>query len=212
MQRRLAAERKSAHGELCNQILQCGTQVQTEKLSYKGWQKGLLGKSVGKRTPGMFVSMLRGKAERAGGAVVDLNTWSLRLSQYDYTTETYTKKPLSLRVQVLGDGSGSVQRDMYSAFLAYCVQDQKLLSSQVCANWESRKHALLAGRRDIQKSAKGEIVEHGVWCSVVEATDANPFELIAGKDVLATVTALSEQRKPETPLRSISKSPSFMAG
>lgn len=41
LERCLAAGRKRDHGELANKIVGLGTQVQTEKLSYKGWQKSL---------------------------------------------------------------------------------------------------------------------------------------------------------------------------
>jgi hypothetical protein len=67
------------------------------------------------------VTSLKRKAESAGGQVVELNTWVLKMSQYDHCTETCTKKPLSQRWHVLGDGSGVVQRDVYSALLAFCT-------------------------------------------------------------------------------------------
>ena len=40
----------------------------------------------------------------AGG----MDTWSLKLSQYDHFTEVCTKKTLNERWHVLGDGSGVV--------------------------------------------------------------------------------------------------------
>ena len=120
VERKLAAERKRAHGELANQILGLGSIIQSETLSYIAFQKNF-GKSVKVRAPGMFVEQLRRKAESAGGKLINLHTWSLKLSQYDHTTQTCTKKPLSQRWHVLGDGSGVVQRDIYSAFLARCV-------------------------------------------------------------------------------------------
>lgn len=116
VERKLAAERKRAHGELANQILGLGNVIQSETLSYIAFQKNY-GKSGKVRAPGMFVEQLRRKAESAGGELIDLHTWSLKMSQYDHTTEVCTKKPLSQRWHVLGDGSGVVQRDVYSAFL-----------------------------------------------------------------------------------------------
>ena len=38
----------------------------------------------------MFVEQLRRKAESASGKLVDLPTWSLKMSQYDHTTEGCT--------------------------------------------------------------------------------------------------------------------------
>jgi hypothetical protein len=57
-ERKLAAHRKSLHGQLVHQIVAVGNTVVTEKLSYKGWQKRY-GRSVGLRAPGMFMELLR---------------------------------------------------------------------------------------------------------------------------------------------------------
>lgn len=75
--------------------------IQTEKLSYKGMQMNF-GRSAKVRASGMFVSLLIRKAESAGGAVVELNTRTLKMSQNDHITEVCTKKPLSQRWHTLG--------------------------------------------------------------------------------------------------------------
>jgi hypothetical protein len=141
-ERKLAAERKRSHGELANQILGLGTIIQSEALSYKSLQKNY-GKSVKVRAPGMFVEQLRRKAESAGGELRDLHTWSLKISQYDHITQTCTKKPLSQRWHVLGDGSGVVQRDIYSAFLARCVMSNTHHPSHIDMMWAAQKPVLL---------------------------------------------------------------------
>ncbi|QKE38130.1 transposase [Ferrovum myxofaciens] len=142
VERKLAAERKRAHGELANQILGLGNVIQSETLSYIAFQKNY-GKSVKVRAPGMFVEQLRRKAESAGGKLIDLHTWSLKMSQYDHTTEVFTKKPLSQRWHVLGDGSGVVQRDVYSAFLARCVMSNTHHPSHIETMWAAQKPVLL---------------------------------------------------------------------
>jgi hypothetical protein len=86
---------------------------------------------------------LRRKAESAGGKMIDLHTWSLKMSQYDHTTEVCTKKPLSQRWHVLGDGSGVVQRDIYSAFLARCVVSNEHHPSHIETMWAAQKPVLL---------------------------------------------------------------------
>jgi hypothetical protein len=48
LERKLAAHRKSVHGELVNDILRAGDVIKLELLSYKAFQK-LFGRSVGKR-------------------------------------------------------------------------------------------------------------------------------------------------------------------
>ena len=129
LERKLAATRKTAHGTLSNVILRQGNTIQTESISYKGLQKNY-GRSVKVRAPSMFVKMLSRKAERAGGKVIELNTWKLKMSQYDHISQTYTKKPLSQRKHQLRTTNGelsewTVQRDVYSAYLAYCVVDNQ---------------------------------------------------------------------------------------
>ena len=140
LERRLAAGRKRDHGTLANQILALGTVVQMEQLSYTSLQRGF-GRSVQVRAPGMFVSLLRRKAESAGGAVVELNTRVLKMSQYDHVTDSCTKKPLHQRWHPLGGLLGAdptrvwVQRDCYSALLA-----QQVVPGETHAPIQVRKH------------------------------------------------------------------------
>ncbi|MCX8018673.1 MAG: hypothetical protein N2690_12370, partial [Rhodocyclaceae bacterium] len=82
------------------------------------------------------------KAERAGGALCDLDTRSLKLSQYDHTTNSHTKKALSQRWHVLGDGSGVVQRDLYSAFLAAVADRNAIHPSRALAAWPAAQSLL----------------------------------------------------------------------
>lgn len=119
-ERVLAARRTQEHGQLVNQLLEQANIWQIEKLSYRSFQK-MYGKSVKNRAPGSFVNLLKRKAESAGGKVIELNTWKLKMSQYDHGTESYTKKPLSLRWHTLADDRGRIQRDVYSALLACCT-------------------------------------------------------------------------------------------
>jgi hypothetical protein len=116
-ERVLAERRRRDHGRLGNHILAQGNVIQAETLSYKAFQK-TYGRSVKVRAPGSLVTQLARKAESAGGKLVGLDTWKLRLSQFDHTTATFQKKALGERWHLLGDGSGMVQRDIYSAFLA----------------------------------------------------------------------------------------------
>jgi hypothetical protein len=134
LERGLAASRKRDHGELGNKILGLGNLVQIEKLSYKGLQKNF-GRSAKVRAPGMFVSLLTRKAESAGGKVVELNTWKLKMSQYDHITEVCTKKPLSQRWHTLGNSNTLVQRDCYSAFLAKHVIENQHNPSHLEEGW-----------------------------------------------------------------------------
>jgi len=144
-ERALEARRKRSHGRLANRILACGNVLQSEKLSYKAFQKSF-GGSTKVRAAGSLMALLRRKAERAGGELRDLDAWSLKLSQYDHTTGACTKKALSQRWHALGDGSGVVQRDMYSAFLAAHVtraaDKNAIHSSRALAAWPAAQSLL----------------------------------------------------------------------
>ncbi len=136
LERKLAAHRKSLHGELVNNILRTADVFKLEKLSYKAFQK-LFGKSVGKRAPGMFVSHLRSKAERAGGQVVEIPTHSTKLSQICQCGRV-KKKKLNERVHDCVCGVHA-QRDLYSALLAKHIEPNTfvLQVSQLIEDWHS---------------------------------------------------------------------------
>jgi putative transposase len=154
--RRLAAERKRAHGELANPILEQGTTIKTEKLSYKSFQKNF-GRSVKLRAPRMLVSTLRRKAEGAGGGVIEINTRQTRLSQFDHTTGEYIKKPLSQRIHGFGDGATApVQRDLYSAFLATCCATNTLDICQVEQTWPAAEPLLRRAMSRLLQPASGK--------------------------------------------------------
>jgi hypothetical protein len=93
-------------------------------VSSKSMQRNY-GKSTGKCAPGMLMSTLTRKAERAAGSRTIIDIRSLKTSQYDHASDTFVKKRLSQRLHVFGDGRGSVQRDVYSAFLALHAEGNK---------------------------------------------------------------------------------------
>ncbi|MDO3377172.1 hypothetical protein [Geoalkalibacter halelectricus] len=154
-ERRLASERKRSHGELANAILSHGTVVQSEALSCRAFQRRF-GRSVKVKAPGLFLQILRRKAESAGGEVRDLNTRTLKMSQYDHPTGQYRKKPLSERWHLLGDESAIVQRDIYSAFLARCVIDNRHHPSHIREMWAAAEPLLRQARWCRPQPASGK--------------------------------------------------------
>lgn len=80
-ERVLEKRRARSYGALANRILACGNVLQGEKLSHTAFQKSF-GRSTKVRAAGSLMSKLRRKVERAGGALRDLDTWSLKLSQF----------------------------------------------------------------------------------------------------------------------------------
>jgi hypothetical protein len=159
LERKLAAHRKSLHGELVNSILKGGNVFKLEKLSYKAFQR-LFGKSVGKRAPGMFVSHLKRKAESAGGKVVEIPTYNTKLSQTCQCGRV-KKKKLCERVHKCVCGI-QMQRDLYSAFLAkYIEPDEFVLQvSQAVEAWQSVELRLWAAWRTATdtKPASGRVL------------------------------------------------------
>jgi len=158
-ERRLAAERKRAHGELANRIVGQGNVIKTEKLSYVAFQKAF-GRSAKVRAPGALVAVLRLKTAATGGDLVEFPTRTTRLSQYDHTTGAYTKKPLSQRVHVLGDGSGVVQRDLYSAFLARHVVEGALDAQSAVLAFSAAKPLLGRAAPRCSEPASGAASTH----------------------------------------------------
>jgi putative transposase len=141
-ERKLSAERKRSHGQLANEILAQGKTVKTEKLSYRAFQSSF-GRSVKVRAPRMLVATVERKAKAAGGELIEVPTWSTKLSQFDHTTGQYVKKPLSQREHVFGDGSTApVQRDLCSAFLVFCVIANILDIRRVLSTWRSAEPLL----------------------------------------------------------------------
>jgi len=135
LQRKMAAARKMAHGELANKVLSIGSVIKTEKLSYVAFQKNY-GKSVGFRAPGLFVEILKRKAASAGGKVIEFNTRTTKLSQICHCGEQ-KKKRLKDRWHNCEVCGVKAQRDLYTAYLAQFVENHRLDTSQAKQVWAS---------------------------------------------------------------------------
>lgn len=118
----VSSHKKSLQGKLINDTLRMGNNFKTEKVSRKWLQKNF-GKSVGIRSPGMFVSGMKHKAESAGGSFLEFPTITTKLSQMCICGRQH-KKSLSDRVHVCDCGVNA-QRDLFSSFLALYVEKEK---------------------------------------------------------------------------------------
>jgi putative transposase len=118
LERKIKEVRKQLHGRDTNKILQLASSIQTEKLSYKAFQK-MFGKSIARKAPSMFLKMLKRKVESQGGRFREFPTYSTKLSQTCHCG-TIKKKRLKDRWHVCACGVHA-QRDLYSAFLARYV-------------------------------------------------------------------------------------------
>ncbi len=159
-ERKLAARRKSLHGQHVHEIVAVGNTVILEKISYRAWQKQY-GRSVGLRAPGMFVEKLRRTVASTGGTLIEVPTRTAKLSQFCHGCGCVVKKPLSQRWHHCPCGVGPVQRDLYSAFLASTLSVDQLIPS--CAQsvilWESAEARLQAAHeRVLQRANEGQFL------------------------------------------------------
>lgn len=132
-ERVLVATRKTEQGTHIHRVLALGTTIRLERLNYRAWQK-CFGRSVGNHAPGQFVQTLAYKAASAGGRVTMFSTRHTKLSQYDHKTGSYTRKPLRQRQHIFADG-GTVDPEIYSAWLARFVEEDRLVTTQLHQSW-----------------------------------------------------------------------------
>ena len=128
------------------------------------------GKSSKVRGAGIFVSTLARKLAAAGGQLIEFGTRNTCLSQFDHVDGTLTKKPLSQRYHEFSDGT-RVGRDLYSAFLARFVDNDRLEASQVRAAWPDAEALLRAA------SGRGFALPH-VTLGVGAGRSRNPGQRV----------------------------------
>jgi hypothetical protein len=208
LERCLAAGRKRDHGELANRILGLGNCIPIEKVSYKGFQKNF-GRSAKTRASGMFVSLLTRKAESAGGKVVELNTWTLKLSQYDHQTGVCTKKPLSQRWHDLGGSGLLVQRDCYSAFLAKNAIENQHNPSQLETSWATADPLLRRAGLCLEQPESGVRLRAPTVEFKTLPSDrvARRKRFVRGHARDAVTESVKTMREPENPSQSASRTP-----
>ena len=133
-----------------------GTQIRTEKLSYKAFQK-MYGRSISVRAPKLFLSILTRKAESAGGKVEEFSTYCTALSQTCICGQKH-KKRLSERVHVCECGV-VMQRDLFSAYLAKHVQEERLQAANAFKHWQGAEPPLrTAWQQALNQPASGRSV------------------------------------------------------
>ena len=136
--RRQRELRVQQHNELANKLMGYGDQHFIEEMRFRGlakraketkkndkgkyMRKKRFGKSISNKAPATFVNILERKVVSAGGTFQKVNTFTVKASQLNHLTETYTKKNLNKRWNTMPDGT-KVQRDLYSAFLIMNVDE-----------------------------------------------------------------------------------------
>ena len=128
--------RQFLHNTLANEVIALGNHLHIEKNSYKAWQKGWFGKTIGFRAPSNFVQTLQRKALKTGGEARDINAWQAKLSQSCHVCHGFHKKTLKERTHTC-HGKPIAQRDLYSALLALYYDEDKINYLQVSEHWDS---------------------------------------------------------------------------
>ena len=138
LQRKIADKRKQSHNILANSILELGTTIKVETMNFQALQrrskkteisektgkfkrKKRFGKSIASKAPAMLIEIINKKLGYIGKSIIKIDTFKVKASQLNHSTNEYEKKSLSQRwVEILGN---RLQRDLYSAFLIKNVKD-----------------------------------------------------------------------------------------
>ncbi|MBS4189343.1 transposase [Bacillus sp. FJAT-49705] len=129
--RLLSVYRKQDHCLLANQILEQGDEFFIETMNFQALQKRAkettrnkngrfsrkkrFGKSIARKAPSMLITILEQKLSIFGIELKKINTSKVKASQYHHETDTFQKKSLSERWNLIRNER--VQRDLYSAYL-----------------------------------------------------------------------------------------------
>ena len=91
------------HGEVCNWLLGHAGHIIVEDNSYKAFQRGRFGKTIGRHAPAALYAQLTNKAESAGLLVEVVSPKKLKPSQHNLLTDTFVKHELWERRVRLGN-------------------------------------------------------------------------------------------------------------
>ena len=100
------------------------------KTIFKYKKKKRFGKSINRRSPGLFNKIIETKILRYGGSIIDVNIHKYKASQYNHITENATKPLLSERIKIINNNK--VQRDLYSSFLLCNALSEETINFKSC--------------------------------------------------------------------------------
>lgn len=114
-------QQRQEHAKLHLGILAGGSLLRWEDHGIKFLQRNRrFSRQISLNQLGKFLSVLKYKAEKAGGYLTEISSRKARLSQSCIFSEEAVKKPLSQRYHLLPNGN-KVPRDMYAAWLGNFV-------------------------------------------------------------------------------------------
>lgn len=151
---------KQSHNKLANEIISECDIIIKEPMDYKKFQKKAkelkkqnktttiknksgetkqihkykkrkrFGKSINRRSPGLFNKTLERKITTLGGYFINININKYKASKYNHVTRDTVDCKLSDRVKYIGNSL--VQRDLYSSFLLYNHLDLETIDFDKC--------------------------------------------------------------------------------
>lgn len=139
-----------SHNTLANELISEGSDIFVENMNYKtlskrakfkegeeknkkgkNKRKKRFGKSIGNKSPGKFLTILNTKLQYQGKSLNKVNNYTFKASQYHHDKDEYIKDSLNTRNKEIA--GNKVQRDLYSAFLIYCSNDDlQTVNRELC--------------------------------------------------------------------------------
>ncbi|WYD07387.1 hypothetical protein KST15_01415 [Fusobacterium polymorphum] len=148
-----------------------GTIVKVENINFKALQrrskkteisektgkfkkKKRFGKSLSNRAPALLIEIINRKLEYIGKNIIKIDTFKVKASQLNHSTNKYEKKSLSKRwVEILGN---KIQRDLYSAFLIKNVKEN-LEEVNIEKAQKEFKNFVKLHKEEIERIKKGNV-------------------------------------------------------
>ena len=149
LQRKCKAIRKYKSYCLLNELIALGDTFLIEDMVFKTMQErkevevsqsdGTIsnehhknqGTNIEKYAPADFITMLNHRLESMEGTLIKIDTYSVKASQYNHIDNTYAKKELTERWNIIN--GKPIQRDLYSAFLIMHVKkNKKIIDRKQC--------------------------------------------------------------------------------
>lgn len=159
--RRVTETKRQQANALANSVVALGRNIHLERLSYRAWQASGMGRSVAACTPGALSVALERAARKYHRQIVWIDAGRARLSQLCHVCGSYTKDlirgPIRLRMSTCSCGRESVQRDLYSAFLAsFCDAEGSFDATRAQSAWASMSKCLaVAAPNEKQPASTG---------------------------------------------------------